>query len=108
MISTFIIYVVPIFRKYAGLRTAGLRHHSLHEGDVELRGLRLRVNLKLFSANVPNTQVVHPAWPTMWPRLLTDGKTAEYKPENLIYQTPYDYQFLRPLTKKNKQFLWEC
>lgn len=55
MISTFIIYVVPIFRKYAGLRTAGLRHHSLHEGDVELRGLRLRVNLKLFSANVPNT-----------------------------------------------------
>lgn len=44
----------------------------------------------------------------MWPRLLTDGKTVEYDAEKLLYQTPYDYQFLRPLTKKNKQFLWEC
>ena len=60
------------------------------------------------SANVPSTEVLHPAWPSMWPRLLTDGKTVEYNPEDLVYQTPYDYQFLRPLTKKNKQFLWEC
>ena len=33
---------------------------------------------------------------------------VEYDAEKLLYQTPYDYQFLRPLTKKNKQFLWEC
>lgn len=44
----------------------------------------------------------------MWPRLLTDGKTVEVDPRILNYQNPYDYQYLRPLTKKNKQYLWEC
>ena len=44
----------------------------------------------------------------MWPRLLTDGKTIEYNPEDIIYQNPNEYQYLRPLTKKNKNFLWEC
>lgn len=44
-INFFIIYVFPILRKYAGLRAAGFRHDSLHEGDVELRRLRLRVNV---------------------------------------------------------------
>lgn len=39
--STFIIYVFPLFRKHTGLRAACIRHHSLHEGDVELLRLRL-------------------------------------------------------------------
>ena len=28
--------------------------------------------------------------------------------DQLNYLTPHDYAYLRPLTKKNKQFLWEC
>jgi len=53
-------------------------------------------------------EVIHAAWPSLWPRLLTDGKLLEIKPENMIYQLPDDYTHMRPLTKKNKQFLWEC
>jgi hypothetical protein len=60
------------------------------------------------SANVPQLEVIHPQWPMMWPRLLTDGKTTEMDLDQMAYQGPYDYQSLRPLTKKNKQFLWEC
>jgi hypothetical protein len=44
----------------------------------------------------------------MWPRLLTDGKTVEVNPEHIYYLSPHDYMYLRPLTKKNKNFLWEC
>lgn len=44
----------------------------------------------------------------MWPRLLTDGKTVEYNPEDIVYTNPNEYMHLRPLTKKNKNFLWEC
>jgi hypothetical protein len=44
----------------------------------------------------------------MWPRLLTDGKTVEFNPEDIIYLNPSEYLYLRPLTKKNKNFLWEC
>ena len=44
----------------------------------------------------------------MWPRLLTDGKTIEIDPEDIIYQNPNEYMHLRTLTKKNKNFLWEC
>jgi len=28
----------------------------------------------LKSANVPQQEVLHPQWPSIWPRLLTDGK----------------------------------
>lgn len=44
----------------------------------------------------------------MWPRLLTDGKTIQFDPEDLLYTQASEYQYLRPLTKKNKNFLWEC
>ena len=26
----------------------------------------------------------------------------------MLYQAPGDYTYMMPLTKKNKQFLWEC
>jgi hypothetical protein len=29
-------------------------------------------------------------------------------PEDIVYQHPSEYMYLRPLTKKNKNFLWEC
>eukprot|EP01015_Nassula_variabilis_P033728 TRINITY_DN815_c0_g1_i1.p1 TRINITY_DN815_c0_g1~~TRINITY_DN815_c0_g1_i1.p1 ORF type:complete len:129 (+),score=22.61 TRINITY_DN815_c0_g1_i1:66-452(+) len=59
-------------------------------------------------ANVAQLEVLHPQWPTMYPRLLTDGKLLDFDevpfhPDNL-----YTYQYMRPLTKKNKQYLWEC
>ena len=60
------------------------------------------------SANVPQKEVFHPSWPSMWPRLLTDGKTIDVKPEHIFYLNPNEYMHLRPLTKKNKNFLWEC
>ncbi|EFX61291.1 hypothetical protein DAPPUDRAFT_274183 [Daphnia pulex] len=62
----------------------------------------------VFDANVPQKEVFHPNWPTVWPRLLTDGKTVEVNPEDIVYQHPSEYMYLRPLTKKNKNFLWEC
>lgn len=62
----------------------------------------------VFDANVPQMEVIHPTWPSLWPRLLTDGKLMEIKPEDMVYQVPDDYTHMRPLTKKNKQFLWEC
>lgn len=64
--------------------------------------------MRLRSANVPQKEVFHPNWPTLWPRLLTDGKTVEVNPEDIVYQHPSEYMYLRPLTKKNKNFLWEC
>lgn len=59
-------------------------------------------------ANVPQIEVIHPSWPVLWPRMLKDGKTYEYDPKEVDLVTPYDYPNLRPLTKKAKQFLWEC
>lgn len=81
----------------------------MHERNAYLRRLCIRVNkYNNLSANVPQMEVVHPTWPTLWPRLLTDGKLLELKPEDMVYQIPDDYTHMRPLTKKNKQFLWEC
>ena len=60
------------------------------------------------SANVPQREVFHPNWPTLWPRLMTDGKTVETNPEEIYYLNPGEFMYLRPLTKKNKNFLWEC
>jgi hypothetical protein len=51
---------------------------------------------------------MHSAWPTLWPRLLTDGKTCEFDPQDIVYTSSNEYSHLRPLTKKQKNFLWEC
>jgi hypothetical protein len=56
-------------------------------------------------------EVIHPNWPTMYPRLLTDGKLVEVsedEPSLIMKNDIYALAFLRPLTKKNKQYLWEC
>jgi hypothetical protein len=48
--------------------------------------MRLLNNLFIynFSARVPQLEVIHPNWPTMYPRLLTDGKLVELDPENPV------------------------
>lgn len=57
---------------------------------------------------MPQREVFHPNWPTIWPRLMTDGRTVQVNPEDIYYMDPSEYMHLRPLTKKNKNFLWEC
>jgi len=59
-------------------------------------------------ANVAQSEVIHPNWPTIWPRLLTDGKLLEFDKVPFHPENVYNYTYMRPLTKKNKHFLWEC
>ncbi|KRX09188.1 hypothetical protein PPERSA_05857 [Pseudocohnilembus persalinus] len=59
-------------------------------------------------AQVPQQEVIHPQWPTMWPRLLTDGKLLEFDKIPFNPENVYNYTYQRPLTKKNKQYLYEC
>lgn len=93
------------------------------------------------------SEVIHPNWPTVWPRMQTDGKilvqlnssktnlltfysivlclTMNNRNSTNTLSTPktsittpskdpkqdrisYKLYSMRPLTKKNKQFLWEC
>ncbi|EGR29394.1 hypothetical protein IMG5_156360 [Ichthyophthirius multifiliis] len=56
----------------------------------------------VFDANVAQQECFHPQWPTIWPRLLTDGKLLEFD------KVPFQPETQRPLTKKNKQYLYEC
>lgn len=60
-------------------------------------------------ADVIQNEVIHPNWPTLFPKLLTDGllitPPEEYDVTPLNY---YEFKNFRSLTKKNKQYLWEC
>jgi len=59
-------------------------------------------------ANVIHQEVIHPNWPTMYPRMLTDGKLLEADLEKYDDLTIFQNTYMRPLTSKNKQYLWEC
>lgn len=63
----------------------------------------------IYDAQPKHIEVVHPNWPTMWPRLLTDGKISpdEYvvDPET---EEEIDITENFPLSKRDKQYLWEC
>jgi hypothetical protein len=102
------------------------RHDPLHASDVVVRGLRSWVqNSFTFSTNSKQYELLHPSWPSVWPRMLTDGKIIVYckfvcvrtlakSPTNkrLLIHTFCNLLYcrfsLRPLTKKKKQYLWEC
>ena len=59
-------------------------------------------------ADFRHLEVVHPNWPTLFPRLLTDGKIVELpEHDNKAFQNLVE-NGNRPLSKKVKQFLWEC
>ena len=59
-------------------------------------------------ADFNHLEVIHPSWPTMFPRLLTDGRLIDFEPEeNQKLQDLIDAGH-HPLSKKAKQFLWEC
>lgn len=42
-------------------------------------------------ANIPALEVIHPNWPTIWPRMLTDGKIIEYLEKDIDRTSSYDY-----------------
>ena len=60
-------------------------------------------------ADILQNEIIHPNWPTMWPRLLTDGHLIQIPEDlNITPSNFYEFKNFRALTKKNKQYLWEC
>jgi len=62
---------------------------------------------------VPNhVQVFHPNWPSLWPRLLTDGNLRPDLWDNPEYIKgplgPNAYQWAKPLPEAVREKLWEC
>ena len=59
-------------------------------------------------ADFNHLEVIHPSWPSLWPRLLTDGKLmdVENHPDEKIQELLNKNNI--PLSKKVKQYLWEC
>jgi hypothetical protein len=59
-----------------------------------------------------NGEVYHPNWPTLWPRLLTDGRLRPDlidDPENEKGpMMPNAYRWNQPLEEGVKEKLWEC
>ena len=53
-------------------------------------------------------ETVHPNWPTLFPRLLTDGKLTEPEYHESFGGKQFEAEAQLPLTKKDKQYLWEC
>lgn len=63
----------------------------------------------VYDAQSKHLEVYHPNWPSMWPRLLTDGKIGP----DQIYIDPVSEEEVDltenfPLSNKEKQYLWEC
>ena len=59
-----------------------------------------------------NMEVVHPSWPSMWPRLLTDG---HLRPDLMNDDTKEKgpmmaaaYKWDKPIAESVKEKLWEC
>ena len=57
-------------------------------------------------------EVFHPNWPTMWPRLLTDGKLRpDLMDNNQLEKGPISsksYRWNQPVGESVKEKLWEC
>lgn len=63
-------------------------------------------------ANVLNTEVYHPNWPSLWPRLLTDGRLRpDLIDDPNLEKGPLQkttYRWNKPLGEDVKEKLWEC
>ena len=62
----------------------------------------------IVDGNPLKMETIHPNWPTMFPRLLTDGKLVDPVYEESYSGKMFEQVTQLPLTKKDKQFLWEC
>ncbi|CAD8094514.1 unnamed protein product [Paramecium primaurelia] len=61
-----------------------------------------------FESNTKQMEIIHPSWPSMWPRMLTDGKSIDFGHTPMHQDSSTHYTYMRPLTKKIKHYLWEC
>lgn len=59
-------------------------------------------------SKIRHLELVHPNWPSIYPRLLTDGYLNE--PILRVDKNGEEYDLMNqsPLTNKEKQYLWEC
>jgi hypothetical protein len=59
-----------------------------------------------------NSEVFHPNWPTLWPRLLTDGRLRpDLIDDRSLEKGPTQdstYRWNKPLEESVKEKLWEC
>ena len=59
-----------------------------------------------------NGEVFHPNWPTMWPRLLTDGRLRpDLMDDRTVFKGPLlkgSNRWNEPLAEDVKEKLWEC
>lgn len=62
----------------------------------------------IMDSNIKHLELVHPNWPTIFPRLLTDGHLNEPVMKLDKNGKEYDVMNQAPLTKMEKQYLWEC
>lgn len=63
----------------------------------------------VYDANPKQLEVLHPNWPSIFPRLLTDGKiTSDEIFIDPVTEEETNVTENYPLSKKQKQFLWEC
>ena len=59
-------------------------------------------------SGIRHMEVIHPNWPSIFPRLLTDGKLTDESINDNHELKPLPEKFHAPIPKKVKQFLWEC
>lgn len=62
----------------------------------------------ILDAGYFTVETVHPNWPSLFPRLLTDGKLEDPEYLTSFGGRKYELQQQLPLTRKDKQYLWEC
>jgi hypothetical protein len=59
-----------------------------------------------------NAEVYHPNWPTMWPRLLTDGRLRPDLWDDETHEKgpmmAAAYRWNKPIAESVKEKLWEC
>ena len=66
----------------------------------------------LVDADPKNFEVYHPSWPTVWPRLLTDGQLRPDLIEDMHLEkgprSEKTYRWAKPIDPDVKEKLWEC
>ena len=45
----------------------------------------------VFDAKAPQQEIFHPQWPSVWPRLLTDGKLLDFSKIPMMPENNYNY-----------------
>ena len=59
-------------------------------------------------SGMKHLEIIHPNWPVVWPRLLTDGSAYPLNEKEQQLAEVIGQRFEAPVPKKVKQLLWEC